>query len=428
MRRIVLIALLAAAAPFRAAAETPPPAEAPDPVEAAIRARLGDNLDEISLVPGAAFAAETETFLGQVASFAEDFFGADKEVSRAARRLPGALRRSGLLAVAGAGRGEWAPGDGSVFSTSFWHEGGATNPTLPGLLATWPEPVLAEDSPYAHSLADELPAHSLLGWTSSLDPRELWRVARALVPEVAPECAAAVDAALDKVKTAFGFDADAVAASLRPGVLFALAVDTNRLVGIADFPGKAPAPGALFGVRAADSTAFDALARLLPALGVRVKTDEYGIAHCLDVVLPTNAPAWIAPRIEWLPDEGLLIVQSHPAITTAGDHLAAADNDAFWDYARPLGREGDLAFVSPELLRYCARLLGTEPAPRGADRAPAPPPRNLWFVSRTVRIPGEGVLLRTRSALPPPGPYVPDERLVVPFWFLLRPVPAAPAP
>lgn len=395
VKRIAILALFVAAAPFRAAAGTPPPGEASDPLEAAIRARLGDNLDECSVVRGPAFAAETEAFLGRAAALLADAFGADKAVARAARRLPGALRRAGLLALEGAGRGEWAPGDGSVFSTTFWYEGGSTNPTLPGFLATWPEPVLAEDSPYAHSLADELPAHSLLGWTSSLDPRELWRVGRALLADVSPEASAALDAALAKASADAGVDADAVAASLRPGALFALAVDTNRPVEFAGFARKAPAPGLLFGVRAADSTAFDALSRLLPALGVRVKPDEYGIAHCLDVVLPTNAPAWIAPRIEWLPDEGLLICQSHPAITTAGDHLAAADNDAFWDYARPLGREGDLAFVSPELLRLADALV---PPVKGA-----PPTPDIWFVSRTVRIPGEGVLRRTRSAIPPPG-------------------------
>ena len=88
-------------------------------------------------------------------------------------------------------------------------------------------------------------------------------------------------------------------------------------------------------------------------------------------------------------------MQSHPGITAAGDQLTAPGNDAFWDYARPLGEEGDLAFVSPELLRLADALA---PPAKGA-----PPTPDLWFVSRTVRIPGEGVLRRTRSAIPPPG-------------------------
>ena len=66
-------------------------------------------------------------------------------------------------------------------------------------------------------------------------------------------------------------------------------------------------------------------------------------------------------------------------------------NDAFWDYARPLGAAGDLAFVSPAFDRLAAQLLGM------ATNAPA----DAWYVSRTVRLPGRGVLRRSRAALPP---------------------------
>lgn len=362
-----------------------------DPLEAAIRPALGEALDEVEIVRGDAFAAEVEARLAAASRLLDDL-GAPPDLARAARLLPGALRRAGLLALAGLGRGEWVPGDGSVFATTFWYEGGATNPTLPGLLATAPEPVLAPDSPYAHSLADELPAASILAWTSSLDPRECWRAARALLPEVAPARAAELDAALARARGGLGVDADAVVASLRPGVLVALAVDTNRTISLPGAAAPVPAPGVLAAVRAEDATAFRALERLLPALGVAVKPDEYGIAHCLDVVLPTNAPAWLAPRIEWLPDEGLLIAQSHPAITGAGN-LVAAHNDEFWDYAGPLGPAGDLGFVSPAFHRLAAQILGAD-----ATNAPAV---DAWFVSRTVRLPGRGVLRRSRSCLPP---------------------------
>ena len=380
--------LLAAAARL-AAADAAAVAPPPDPLDAAIRPLLGDRVEEVEIVRGERFAAGAAAWLGRAARLAEDI-GAPAEDVRALALLPGALRRAGLLAVAGIGRGEWTPGDGSSFATTVWYEGGSTNPTLPGLLATAPEPVLAAASPYAHSLADELPAGSVLGWTSSLDPREWWRLARALLPEVAPARAAALDAALARARDGLGVDAEAVVSSLRPGVLFALAVDTNRTVSL---PGRAeplPAPGALLAVHAADGTAFRALERLLPALGVAVKPDEYGIAHCLDIVLPTNAPAWLAPRIEWLPDDGLLLAQSHPAIV-GGGNLVSAHNDAFWDYARPLGAAGDLAFVSPAFDRLAAQLLGT------ATNAPA----DAWYVSRTVRLPGRGVLRRSRAALPP---------------------------
>ena len=384
MRKPILPLLLVPLAAFASAADAPPP----DPLEAAIRPALGDRVEEVEIVRGDRFAAEAEALLAKVARLAEDV-GAPAEDVRAARLLPGALRRAGLLAVAGVGRGEWTPGDGSSFATTFWYEGGATNPTLPGLLATAPEPVLAADSPYAHSLADELPTSSILAWTSSLDPREWWRIARALLPEVAPARAAALDAALAWMRDGPGVDADAVVASLRPGVLIALAVDTNRTVAL---PGRAdslPAPGALLAVHAADATAFRALERLLPALGVAVKPDEYGIAHCLDIVLPTNAPAWLAPRIEWLPDDGLLLAQSHPAIV-GGGNLVSANNDVFWDYARPLGAAGDLAFASPAFDRLAAQLLGM----------PTNAPADAWYVSRTIRRP-DGVLRRSRAAMPP---------------------------
>ena len=408
MRKPILPLLLVPLAAFASAADAPPP----DPLEAAIRPALGDRVEEVEIVRGDRFAAEAEALLAKVARLAEDV-GAPAEDVRAARLLPGALRRAGLLAVAGVGRPAsaapqvvaieqtaiasgtagfafWAiPGDGASSATTFWYEGGATNPTLPGLLATAPEPVLAADSPYAHSLADELPTSSILAWTSSLDPREWWRIARALLPEVAPARAAALDAALAWMRDGPGVDADAVVASLRPGVLIALAVDTNRTVAL---PGRAdslPAPGALLAVHAADATAFRALERLLPALGVAVKPDEYGIAHCLDIVLPTNAPAWLAPRIEWLPDDGLLLAQSHPAIV-GGGNLVSANNDVFWDYARPLGAAGDLAFASPAFDRLAAQLLGM----------PTNAPADAWYVSRTIRRP-DGVLRRSRAAMPP---------------------------
>ena len=384
MRKPPLPLLLVPLAAFAAAADAPPT----DPLEAAIRPVLGDRVDEVEIVRGDRFATEAEAILAKAASLLEDL-GAPAEDVRAARRLPGALRRAGLLAVAGVGRGDWTPGDGSSFATTFWYEGGATNPTLPGLLATAPEPVLAADSPYAHSLADELPTGSILAWTSSLDPRECWRIARALLPEVAPARAAALDAALARARDGLGVDADAVVASLRPGVLFALAVDTNRTVSLPGRDEPFPAPGALLAVHAADATAFRALERLLPALGVAVKPDEYGIAHCLDIVLPTNAPAWLAPRIEWLPDDGLLLAQSHPAIV-GGGNLVSANNDVFWDYARPLGAAGDLAFVSPAFDRLAAQILDL------STNAPA----DAWYVSRTIRRP-DGVLRRSRAAIPP---------------------------
>ena len=49
------------------------------------------------------------------------------------------------------------------------------------------------------------------------------------------------------------------------------------------------------------------------------------------------------------------------------------------------------AFVSPAFDRLAAQLLGM------ATNAPA----DAWYVSRTVRLPGRGVLRRSRAALPP---------------------------
>ena len=128
MRKPILPLLLLPLAACAAAADAPPP----DPLEAAIRPALGDRVDEVEIVRGDRFATEAEAILAKFPALLENL-GASAEDVRAARLLPGALRRAGLLAVAGVGRGEWTPGDGSSFMATFWYEGGATNPTLPGL-------------------------------------------------------------------------------------------------------------------------------------------------------------------------------------------------------------------------------------------------------------------------------------------------------
>ena len=73
-----------------------------------------------------------------------------------------------------------------------------------------------------------------------------------------------------------------------------------------------------------------------------------------------------------------------------GGNLVSANNDVFWDYARPLGAAGDLAFASPAFDRLAAQLLGM----------PTNAPADAWYVSRTIRRP-DGVLRRSRAAMPP---------------------------